>query len=153
MDKQAAESRIAAIEKEAAELRKLIEDKSGPKLRHWDYGFCDEDGCFICIQSNIRSKLEYSNDFGLVQADDVLNPIILGNLGEDLKRNAVDLEWFERDRVGFNNYVVRINSTRDVCIETEGAMCCLGKDEVTRFHQLFGQLRATLRRKNAGETL
>ena len=147
------QSKLTKTQQEIAELDE-------PKPKHGDYGTRPENTYFVCIQSNIRGKLEYANECGLVEGCELIRPLILGNIFDDLKRNqsvkceglrefTVDSSIYDNSisfgfsaqkehpiwltmRLGDNSHVMHVTSA--------GA---------TEIYQKLGQVIAILKRQNA----
>ena len=131
---------LKALDAERVRLEGLLK----PELRHLDYGYCDTDRPFIMVQSKIRNKLEYANRYGLVQyGSNMVNPTIVGNLDDDLKRNSEDLEEFSVDGVYRFSVKKRMDSGWVVNCDQQW----LDLEDVIVLHQKLGQLIATQKRR------
>lgn len=139
------------LDRAKQELAQLAEmDK--PKLRHGDYGYTRAGGGKprFFTQSwvdgeNQEGKMQWCDDeawHGTGDCLEIKSFIITGNLVDDLERNAEPLEEFELDvhcyKFDFMNFC-------HAPILIAGNWHTM--DEAVDFHQKFGQLIATAKRK------
>ncbi len=145
---------VEDLQEKLTKTQQELAELDEPKLRHGDYGTRPENTYFVCIQSNIRGKLEYANECGLVQDSDLTQPLISGNIFDDLKRNSEDLrDWHSPEAEGKGvvqkeSIIMRLKGP-DIWLGTCGNSAWYTLDQATEIHQKLGRLIATAKRRNA----
>lgn len=101
MNKHAALDRLTALETEAAELRKIINEPEKPVIRHGDYGYHQNNNCCPRIFHEAEARLNGNKKIHAAGnkhgwSDDpqsIANEYtILGNIFDDLKLYGEDCE-------------------------------------------------------------
>jgi hypothetical protein len=138
-DKESIQENIDWLEKKLAEAEK-------PKLRHGDWWMKGDS-------LHIYMKEHHGRDFVAI-GDCILTKIgssyggepILGNIIDDLKRNAEDLEKFDVYGGGTRLFI-RLQDN-DIVFDIGGFTSTMHKiNKATEIHQKLGQLIATAKRK------
>jgi hypothetical protein len=137
--------------------------KSAPQLRHGDYGRCwnERNGARRVFIKNKGDGLVAANEYGTcIDADEVEgykdNYIILGNIFDDLARNAEDLERFRAKSTydsrypGSVEFIKCMGSNDGFNIYTEGG-CTFNTADLVEIHQKLGRLIATAKRRKGAK--
>lgn len=149
--------KIAISCETAKNLKQEFGKEEKPELRHGDYGY-DKNGIgrlVIDNQGSGRRRTAVKNGLWENLGDEwpANEATVLGNIFDDLKRNAEDLEEFCRkdldtNCVGGNPFVVKIEGS-SISFRLPKNYCAFGFTEAQEIHRKLGQLIATAQRQQA----
>ena len=131
--------RLKDIAKAIEELRDQVAKVEKPKLRHGDFGYCDEP-CYPCIVLN-DGKL--ATAFRVIDDDEPDRPtVIFGNIFDLMKGWDKDFEEFTLD---VNHYSINPSDFAHAPVHIAGNWHT--EAEAYKFWCDFGQMLMTLKRK------
>lgn len=124
-------------------------EKKGPEPKTGEYGIHPEYGNCIFIDSIRPSK---KKTFELSDGDFCSNAIVedfisFGNIFDDLKRNAVDLEEFAVEYEGGFKFNGSLSESEGIHLLIHTGSSCYTLKKGIEIHQKLGQLIATAKRK------
>ncbi len=144
-ERDIAEKMIADAEKLAAEGKAKLAELDEPELRHGDYGVGKDKSGRPRFRLMIRNDVYNGESTKNPTNRDPNKDVWLGNIFDDLKRNAEDLKEFEVD-----NLRVVLDKQRGDAMVFFKSICSdrtFTINEATEIHQKLGQLIATAKRK------
>ncbi len=134
-----AKSKLAALDK--------------PKLRHGDYGYVksNPDQLRFFVETQTGEMRHYEKEFNCADPFACAcysSYAILGNIFDDLKRNAVDLEEFEVSGLNYRDkFNALITDLGQIWIATNMSGATCDKAIIKEIHQKLGQMIAFAQRK------
>jgi hypothetical protein len=162
MNKQAALDRLTALEKEAAELRKIIDAPEKPAIRHGDYGHWTrsvtrpeccfryahgKDGKIVAVFETATIWGSGEESGGLDVNEYAHEFVILGNIFDDLKLWGEDCEkWETRSNAG-RPISARLDANHVELRIADGWMADLRPDKAIELANKIKQIAFTAKRK------
>ena len=129
------------LDKAKAELTAL--DK--PELRHGDYGYTESGQQRLFVNHNGEIEHYDPDDRRSCNNNYYSDYTILGNIFDDLERNAEDLESFEVDGARF--YISPLNNSMIRFSLSNGDERSFSEEEIIEILQKLGRLRATAKKR------
>lgn len=143
-----------AIHKEIADIDEELAGLDKPKLRHGDYGYCDNAKPVLVCREGASGIMRAAHAGGILEnlrlerLEGYAPRTILGNIFDDLARNAKDLSEFGVDSCELNTlkgrFVLRHGGNGMKWITCDNH--CFSTSGLIEIHQKLGQVIATAKR-------